>query len=65
MVGNIILYDIVVHESLVVCRSIPPDRLKQITDLLESDIMIRYVYPYSGMLRELCLKQCGCHSIDL
>lgn len=23
-------------------RSIPPDRLKEITDLLESDIMIRY-----------------------
>ena len=29
--------------SFTAFRSIPPDRLKQITDLLESDIMIRYV----------------------
>ena len=25
-----------------VCRSIPPDRLKQLTDFIESDVIIRY-----------------------
>ena len=29
------------HMTRNACRSIPSDRMKQITDLLESDIMIR------------------------
>ena len=44
------------YKKIACFRSIPPDRLKQITDLLESDIMIRYDIVHVRTYVHMCVR---------